>query len=317
MNLKNESIFLAGHNGLVGSSVYNLLKKKSFKKIFTVNRNKLDLTNQAEVFKYLKKIKPANVIICAAQVGGIKDNMLYPANFIYQNLMIQNNLIHGAYISGVKNLIFLGSSCIYPKFAYQPIKEMEFLNGKLETSNQSYAVAKIAGVEMCKAYNQQFNTNYKCLMPSNLYGPNDNYNLQSSHFFAAAVRKIYEAKIKNKKKIHFWGSGKPKREALFVDDLADGIIFFLSKKINQNLINIGSGFELSIKQYIKLISEILNYEGEIIFNNNKKFDGTPRKIVDNTLAHKFGWKAKHKFVDGIKITINDFIKNKKNYLKDK
>ena len=316
MNFKNENIFLAGHKGLVGSAVYNLLKKKGFKKIFIINKKKLNLTNQTSVLKYIKKIKPKNIIICAAKVGGIKDNILYPGDFIYQNSMIQNNIIHGAYLSGVKNLIFLGSSCIYPKLAKQPIKETELLGGKLETTNQSYAIAKIAGVEMCKAYNKQFKTNYKCLMPSNLYGPNDNYNLNSSHFFAAAIRKIYDAKINNRKKIFFWGTGKPKREALFVDDLAEAIVYFLNRRVNKNLINIGSGYELTIKQYVKLISKILGYKGEIIFNNNKKLDGTPRKIVDNRLAKKLGWRAKYNFIEGIKITLNDFIKNKKRYLTD-
>lgn len=312
MNIKNEKIFLAGHNGLVGSSVHELLKKKRFKKIHTISKKNLDLTNQNKVFKYMQKLKPKSVIICSAKVGGIKENMLYPADFIYQNLMIQNNIIYASHLAGVKNLIFLGSSCIYPKFAKQPIDETEFLNGKLEVTNQSYAVAKIAGVEMCRAYNEQFNTNYKCLMPSNLYGPNDNYNSNSSHFFAAAIRKIYEAKINKLTKVKFWGSGKPKREALFVYDLAEAIIFFLNKKVKENLINIGSGFELNIKQYIDLISKFLDYDGKIIFDNNKILDGTPRKIVDIGLARKYGWKPKYGFKKGIEITINDFILKKNN-----
>ena len=312
MNIKNEKIFLAGHNGLVGSSVHELLRKKRFKKIHTISKKNLDLTNQNKVFKYMQKLKPKSVIICSAKVGGIKENMLYPADFIYQNLMIQNNIIYASHLAGVKNLIFLGSSCIYPKFAKQPINEIEFLNGKLEVTNQSYAVAKIAGVEMCRAYNEQFNTNYKCLMPSNLYGPNDNYNFNSSHFFAAAIRKIYEAKINKQTKVKFWGSGKPKREALFVYDLAEAIIFFLNKKVKENLINIGSGFELTIKQYVDLISKLLDYDGKIIFDNNKILDGTPRKIVDIGLARKYGWKPKYGFKKGIKITINDFILKKNN-----
>ena len=312
MNIKNEKIFLAGHSGLVGSSVHELLRKKRFKKIHTISKKNLDLTNQNKVFKYMQKLKPKSVIICSAKVGGIKENMLYPADFIYQNLMIQNNIIYASHLAGVKNLIFLGSSCIYPKFAKQPINEIEFLNGKLEVTNQSYAVAKIAGVEMCRAYNEQFNTNYKCLMPSNLYGPNDNYNFNSSHFFAAAIRKIYEAKINKQTKVKFWGSGKPKREALFVYDLAEAIIFFLNKKVKENLINIGSGFELTIKQYVDLISKLLDYDGKIIFDNNKILDGTPRKIVDIGLARKYGWKPKYGFKKGIKITINDFILKKNN-----
>lgn len=315
MSFKKESIFLTGHKGLVGSAVYRLLKAKGFKKIITIDRKKLDLTNQEKVSRYMKTIKPKNVIICSAKVGGIRENMEFPADFIYQNLMIQNNLIHSSYQVGVKNLIFLGSSCIYPKFSIQPIKEKQILNGKLEITNQPYAVAKIAGVEMCGAFNKQYNTNYKCLMPSNLYGPNDNYNLNSSHFFAAAIRRIYEAKSNNKKKIKFWGTGKAKREALFVDDLAEAIIYFLNKNVKENLINIGSNFELSIKDYIKFIAKILNYKGEIVFDKNKKLDGTPRKIVDVSLANKYGWKSKFKFKESINITIEDFILNRKKYIK--
>tara|TARA_A100001015_G_scaffold154187_1_gene171125 strand:+ start:1299 stop:2240 length:942 start_codon:yes stop_codon:yes gene_type:complete len=312
MNLKNEIIFLAGHNGLVGSAVLQLLKEKRFKKIHTIGKKKLDLTNYNKVAKYIKELKPKSVIICAAKVGGIKENSKYPADFIYQNLVVQNNIIHASHLSGVKNLIFLGSSCIYPKFAKQPIKESELLNGKLEITNQSYAIAKIAGIEMCRAYNEQFKTNYKCLMPSNLYGPNDNYDLNSSHFFAAAIRKIYEAKKMNYTNVEFLGTGKPKREALFVYDLAEAIIYFLNKKVKENLINIGSGFELTIKQYVDLISKLLNYDGQVKFDDNKAMDGTPRKIVNTTLAKKYGWKAKYKFRKGLKITINDFILKKIN-----
>ena len=312
MNLKNEIIFLAGHNGLVGSAVLQLLKEKRFKKIHTISKKKLDLTNYNKVAKYIKELKPKSVIICAAKVGGIKENSKYPADFIYQNLVVQNNIIHASHLSGVKNLIFLGSSCIYPKFAKQPIKESELLNGKLEITNQSYAIAKIAGIEMCRAYNEQFKTNYKCLMPSNLYGPNDNYDLNSSHFFAAAIRKIYEAKKMNYTNVEFLGTGKPKREALFVYDLAEAIIYFLNKKVKENLINIGSGFELTIKQYVDLISKLLNYDGQVKFDDNKAMDGTPRKIVNTTLAKKYGWKAKYKFRKGLKITINDFILKKIN-----
>lgn len=304
-------IFIAGHKGMVGSAIFRQLKDQEVE-IITKNREQLNLLNQQDVQNFFKNEKIDQVYLAAAKVGGIHANNTYPAEFIYQNLMIQNNIIYASHLAGVKNLIFLGSSCIYPKFAKQPIDETEFLNGKLEVTNQSYAVAKIAGVEMCRAYNEQFNTNYKCLMPSNLYGPNDNYNSNSSHFFAAAIRKIYEAKINKLTKVKFWGSGKPKREALFVYDLAEAIIFFLNKKVKENLINIGSGFELNIKQYIDLISKFLDYDGKIIFDNNKILDGTPRKIVDIGLARKYGWKPKYGFKKGIEITINDFILKKNN-----
>ena len=315
MKFKKAKIFLAGHNGLVGSSVLKLLKKNDYKKIHTIDKKKLDLTNQSKVIKYLKNLRPENVIICAAKVGGIKANVTKPAEFFYQNSTIQNNLIHGSFVAGVKNLVFLGSSCIYPKFSKQPIVETELLNGKLEFTNQAYAIAKISGIEMCRSYNIQYGTNYKCLMPTNLYGPNDNYKLNSSHFFAAAIRKIFEAKKKKKSTAKFWGTGNSKREAMFVDDLAEAILFFLNKKTNKNLINIGSGYELKIKEYLKIISKLLNFEGDIKFDQNKSIDGTPRKIVDTSLAKRLGWKSKHSFEKSMLLTINDFIENYKIYTK--
>jgi len=255
------------------------------------------------------------VVICAAKVGGIKENFQKPAEFFYENSMIQNNIIHGSYLSGVKKLIFLGSSCIYPKFSNQPIDEKELLNGKLEITNQAYAISKISGVEMCRSYNIQYGTNYKCLMPTNLYGPNDNYDSNESHFFAAAIRKIYEAKIKNKKSVKFWGTGNSMREAMFVDDLAEAILFFLDKNTNDYLINVGTGYEQKIKNYIKIISKIVDYKGKILFDQNKTLDGTPRKVVKLSLAKKHGWKSMYSFEEGLKITLNDFIKNYKFYVK--
>ena len=222
---KDSKIYVAGHTGLVGSAVLRLLKKKGFKKIFFQERKKLDLKIQKDVFSYLLKIKPDAVIVCAGKVGGIKSNNIFRGEFIYDNLSIQNNVIHGAFLAKVKNLIFLGSSCIYPKFAKQPIKEESLLSGELEKTNEPYAIAKIAGIKLCESYNKQYKTNYKCLMPSNLFGANDNYNLENSHFFSAILRKLYDAKL-NKKKIIFWGTGLPKRELTFVDDLAEACIFF-------------------------------------------------------------------------------------------
>ena len=231
MNLNKKSkIFLAGHNGMVGSAILKTFLKKGYKNIFTINKNSLDLTNQKKTLNYLQKIKPDFVIISAAKVGGILANNNQKGEFIYNNLMIQTNLIHSSFVSGVKKLIFLGSSCIYPKHCKQPIKEKYLLTGRLEETNDAYAVAKIAGIKMCDAYNKQYNTNYICLMPTNLYGPKDNYDLNNSHFFPALISKIHSAKIKNKKQIIVWGNGKPKRELMYVDDLADACEFFLKKK---------------------------------------------------------------------------------------
>jgi len=315
MKLNKAKIFLAGHKGLVGSAVYKLFKKNGFTNIIIVSKKKLDLTNSTNVINFLKKKKPSHVVICAAKVGGIKENFQKPAEFFYENSMIQNNIIHGSYLSGVKKLIFLGSSCIYPKFSNQPIDEKELLNGKLEITNQAYAISKISGVEMCRSYNIQYGTNYKCLMPTNLYGPNDNYDSNESHFFAAAIRKIYEAKIKNKKSVKFWGTGNSMREAMFVDDLAEAILFFLDKNTNDYLINVGTGYEQKIKNYIKIISKLVDYKGKILFDQNKTLDGTPRKVVKLSLAKKHGWKSMYSFEEGLKITLNDFIKNYKFYVK--
>ena len=315
MRLNKAQIFLAGHKGLVGSAVYKLLKKNGIKNIITANKKKLDLTNTYNVINFLKKKKPSHVVICAAKVGGIMENFKKPAEFFYQNSMIQNNIIHGSYLAGVKKLIFLGSSCIYPKFSNQPIDECELLNGKLEITNRAYAISKISGIEMCRSYNIQYGTNYKCLMPSNLYGPNDNYDMKESHFFAAAVRKIYEAKINNKKSVKFWGTGNSMREAMFVEDLAEAILFFLNKNTKDYLINVGTGYEQKIKDYINIISKIINFKGKILFDKNKQLDGTPRKVLNISLAKRYGWKAKYNFEDGLKITLKDFIKNYKFYVK--
>ena len=229
-NVKEEKIYLAGHTGLVGSAILSRLKYFGFKKIITVSRNQLDLCSQNDVYNFLKKNNPKFVIIAAAKVGGILANEKYRANFIYENLAIQNNLIHGSFLNKIKNLIFLGSSCVYPKFSKQPIKEEYLLTGKLETTSEPYAIAKIAGIKMCESYNRQHNTNYKCLMPSNSYGPGDHYDLDNSHFFPALIKKIYQAKTDNKKSITLWGSGKAKRQLIYVKDLADACIFFFKQK---------------------------------------------------------------------------------------
>ncbi|MDA8837266.1 GDP-L-fucose synthase [Candidatus Pelagibacter bacterium] len=309
---KNAKIFVTGHKGLVGSAVIRRLKKLGFKNILTVSKKKLDLRDQKKVNLFLNKYQPNSLIIAAAKVGGIKTNNELTGEFIYDNLQIQNNLIHGAYKYGIKNLIYLGSSCIYPKFSKQPIKEDYLLTGELEKTNEAYAVAKIAGVKMCEYYNKQYNTNYKSLMPCNTFGSNDNYDLLSSHFIPALIRKIFEAKIKKKKSIELWGNGKTKRELIFVDDLADAIIFFLFKKTKKNLINIGTQVEFTIEEYAKLIMKKLNVNFNIKYKK-KSLVGTPRKIMDSSLAKKLGWKSKIKIEEGIDFCLRDFKENYKKY----
>ena len=305
---KKSLIFVSGHNGLVGSSVVRRLKFHGYNNIICRTRKQLDLKNQSKVFNFFKKHKINAVINAAGKVGGIYANNKYRANFIYDNIAIQNNIIHACYENRIKNLIFLGSSCIYPRDAKQPIKEKYLLSGPLEKTNEPYAIAKIAGIKMCESYNFQYKTNYKCLMPCNLYGPNDNYNLKNSHFLPALLSKIYTAKIKKKKYLELWGTGKPKRELMFVDDLADACIFFLNKKTKETLINIGSGNEMKIVDFAKLIIKILKADLRIKFDLNKP-DGTPRKIVDIKVAKKYGWKSKVNFEKGLKLTYQNFLES--------
>ena len=304
---KNAKIFLAGHGGLVGSAILRRLKKYGFKNIITINRSDLDLTNQQKVFAFLGKKKPKAVIIAAAKVGGILDNNKYRGEYIYENLSIQNNLIHGSFLNKVKNLIFLGSSCVYPKNCSQPIKEKYLLTKELEYTNEPYAIAKIAGIKLCENYNLQYATNYKCLMPSNTYGPNDNYNLNSSHFFPALIKKVTEAQKKNKKDIILWGTGKAKRELIYVDDVADACIFFLKKYTKHSLINIGTEKDKTIEQYAEFIIKKLGLKIKINFDT-KKPDGTARKLLDISIAKKYGWFPKISLSEGFDITFRDFLK---------
>ena len=306
---KNAKIFLAGHKGHLGSAIYKKLKKKGFKKIITIDKKKLNLLDQKKVFSFLKNNKPKIVIIAAARVGGIYANNNNRAEFIYENLTIQNNLIHGSYINGIKNLIFFGSSCIYPKNIIKTITEDMLLSGKLEYTNEPYAVAKIAGVKLCENYNRQYKTNYKCLMPCNSYGPNDNYDLKNSHFFAALIKKIYLAKKNNKKYLEIWGTGKPKREIIFVDDIADACIFFMKKKNIHALINIGTGKDMTIENYAKYLIKFFNVKLKIK-KNLRMPDGIKRKLLNISLAKSLGWTAKTKLQDGLKITIKDFLNYK-------
>ena len=304
---KKSRIFIAGHKGMVGSSILRHFKKNGYKNLFFRNRSSLDLLDQRKTFDYLKKIKPDFVIIAAAKVGGILANKEKQAEFIYENIMIQTNLIHASYLTKVKKLIFLGSSCIYPKYSKQPIKESYLMTGKLEETNENYAIAKIAGYQMCDAYNKQYNTNYICLMPTNLYGPNDNYNLRTSHFFPALISKIHFAKKNKKKFITIWGDGSPKRELMYVDDLSDACEFFLKKKTKHSLINIGNNEEKSIKEYCIFILRKLNLNLKIKFDKNKP-NGTPRKKLSSKLAFSYGWKSKFDLNTGFRLTYNDFLK---------
>ena len=301
-------VFLAGHKGLVGSAILRILKKRGYSSIITADKKKLDLLKQNDVNLFLKKKKPDTVIIAAARVGGIYANQTYRGQFIYENLQIQNNLIHGSYKNGIKNLIFLGSSCIYPKWAKQPLKEKYLLSGKLEETNEPYAIAKIAGIKMCEAYNKQYKTNYKCLMPTNTFGPNDNYDLKNSHFFPALIRKAHTCKIKKKKFIEIWGTGNPLRELIYVDDIADACVFFMRKKTKESLINIGTGKDYRIKDYVNFILKKLNLKIKIKFNKSKP-DGVSRKLLDVSKAKKYGWTAKTSLDEGFKRTYSEFEKN--------
>ena len=305
---KKSRIFIAGHNGMVGSSIMRHFKKEGYKNLFSKSRKSLNLIDQKKTYSYLKKIKPDFVIIAAAKVGGIFINKEEKAKFIYENIMIQTNIIHSSFLVGVKKLIFLGSSCIYPKYAKQPIKEEYLMTGILEETNDAYAVAKLAGYKMCEAYNKQYKTNYICLMPTNLYGPNDNYNSKSSHFFPALIAKTHFAKKNKYKIIKIWGDGTPKRELMYVDDLANACEFFLKKKTKHDLINIGSGEEKTILEYCKYVIKKLNVNLKIKLDK-KKPKGTPRKKLDLSLAKKYGWKSRYSLNKGFDLTYKDYLKN--------
>ena len=306
---KKSKIFVTGHKGLVGSAILRRLNYYSFKNIITVDKKKLDLRDQQNVSIFFKKNKIDAVINAAAKVGGIYANDNFKADFIYDNLLIQNNVIHACYKNKIKSLIFLGSSCIYPRNCKQPIKEKYLLTGELEKTNEPYAIAKIAGIKMCESYNFQYKTNYKCLMPCNLYGPNDNYNLKTSHFFPALIAKVLWAKKNKKKQITLWGSGKPKRELMYVDDLADACIYFMNKKTKESLINVGSGYDMSILNYAKFILKRVNLNCKVILDGSKS-DGTPRKVIDSSVARKYGWFPKIDLNAGFDLTIKNFLEEK-------
>ena len=305
---KRTKIFLAGHKGLVGSAIFKKLKEKGFVNVFTKTSKQLDLKNQKKVLNFFKKNKFEVVINAAAKVGGIYANNKYRADFMYDNLSIQNNVIYSSFLTKVETLIFLGSSCIYPRDCRQPIKEEYLLTGPLEKTNEPYAIAKIAGVKLCENFNIQYGTNYRCLMPCNIYGPGDNYHKKDSHFFPALIAKIHNAIIQKKSSITLWGSGKAKRELLFSEDLAEACLFFLNKKTKETIINIGSSNEMSVDKYAKFIINKLGVKIKINYDK-RNLDGTPRKILNSSVARRYGWRPKYSLAKGFVITYNDYIKN--------
>ena len=311
INLKSK-IYVAGHKGLVGSAIIRKLKKKGYKNIIFRSKKQLDLKNQKKVYSLLKRNKPDFIFIAAAKVGGIYSNDKYRAEFIFDNLSIQANIIHSAYLCGIKNLIFLGSSCVYPRNCKQPIKESYLLTGELEKTNDAYAIAKIAGIKMCESYNIQYKTNYKCLMPTNTFGPNDNYDTLNSHFLPALIKKVHDLKLNNKKELILWGNGLAKREVIYVDDIADACIFFMKKDFFGTILNIGTGKDFSIKQYAKIILNKIIPKNKIkIRYDLSKPNGTPRKVLDIKLANKYGWKPKTKLDEAITKTYKNFLENNK------
>ena len=296
-----SKIYVAGHRGLVGSAIVRALQTQGYNNLVLRTHDELDLTNQQAVSDFFAEGKPEFVILAAAKVGGIMANNTYPADFIYNNLAIQNNVIHASYINGVKKLLFLGSSCIYPKLAPQPIKEEYLLTGPLESTNEAYAIAKIAGLKLCQFYNQQYGTNYIAVMPTNLYGPHDNFDPETSHVLPALIRKFHEAKISNESSVTLWGSGSPRREFLHVDDLADACVFLMDNYNGRDRINIGTGVDVTIKELAELIKSITGYTGEVRWDTSRP-DGTPQKLLDVSRLHALGWEHKTELTDGIKKT---------------
>jgi len=304
----SSKIYIAGHRGMVGSAIMRNLQNKGYTNIVTRTSNELDLRNSQAVSDFFVSEKPEYVFLAAAKVGGIQANNIYRADFIYENLMIQNNVIHNAYVTGVKKLMFLGSSCIYPKMAPQPLKEEYLLTGLLEDTNEPYAIAKIAGIKMCESYKRQYGCNFISVMPTNMYGPNDSYNLNNSHVLPALIRKFHDAKENNLPSVEMWGTGTPMREFLHADDLGDACVFLMNTYDGEQFVNIGSGTDLTIKDLALLIKEIVGYTGEIIHDLSKP-DGTPRKLMDVSYLHSLGWKHKIELPEGIKQVYEDF-KNK-------
>lgn len=307
----DSTIFIAGHRGMVGSAIKRKLQSKGYTNLICRTHNELDLTDQHQVNDFFRSEEPEYVFLAAAKVGGILANSTYPAQFIYDNLMIEANVINAAYTSGVRKLLFLGSSCIYPKLASQPLREEYLLTGELEVTNEAYAIAKIAGIRLCKHYNQQYGTNFMSVMPTNLYGPNDNFDLERSHVMPALIRKFHEAKVNGQTEVTIWGTGTPKREFLHVDDMADACVHLMENYNASDIgefVNIGVGKDISIKELAETIKGIVGYEGEIVYDTSKP-DGTPQKLLDVTRLHRLGWKDKIPLKTGISETYEWYVEN--------
>ena len=309
--LYESLIYVAGHQGLVGSAITRKLKQKGYHNLLFKNSAELDLRRQRDVEKFFEKYQPDHVFMAAAKVGGIHANNSYPADFIYDNIMIQTNIIEAAYRYGTKKLLFLGSSCIYPKYCRQPMKEEYLLSGELEPTNEAYAIAKIAGVKMCQSYNKQFGTNFVSVMPTNLYGPNDNFDLETSHVLPALVRKFYEAKVKRSNEVVVWGTGEVRREFLHVDDLADAVVFLMNNYNGADIINIGTGEDISNHDLALIIKEVVGYEGKIIYDKSKPV-GTQRKLLDVSKLNSLGWKSEIGLREGIEKTLEWFVEKNRN-----
>ena len=302
---KSAKIFVAGHRGMVGSAIVRSLHAKGYTNVITATRDQLDLIDQKAVYAFLENERPEYIFIAAAKVGGIHANNTYRADFIFQNLSIESNLIHGAHLAGIQKLMFLGSSCIYPRECPQPIKESYLLTGPLEPTNEMYAVAKIAGIKLCDAHNQQYGRQYVSVMPTNLYGLNDNYDLNNSHVLPALIHKAHKSKLAGEKTFSVWGSGVPKREFLFADDLADACTFLMDSDYSGSLLNIGTGVDQTIRELAEAVLEVVGFQGELEFDSSKP-DGTPRKLLDVSALNALGWKAQTPLKDGIAISYKDF-----------
>lgn len=309
---KNAKIYVAGHRGMVGSALVRCLQAGGFQNILVRTSKELDLRHQQSVTDFFAQEKPDYVLLAAAKVGGIMANNIYRADFLYENLQIQNNVLHNAYLTGVKKLLFLGSSCIYPKLAPQPLKEEYLLTGTLEYTNEPYAIAKIAGIKMCESYRKQYGCNFISAMPTNLYGPNDNYDLNNSHVLPAMIRKFHEAKVENKPFVELWGTGAPLREFLHADDLADACVYLMQTYDGEQFVNIGVGEDVSIKQLAELIQSIVGYKGLLHWNTDKP-DGTPRKLMDVSRLQGMGWKHQYSLKEGIELTYQDFLTKVEEY----
>ncbi len=310
--MKTDSkIYIAGHTGLVGSAILRSLQSQDYTNLILRTHQKLDLEIQKEVDDFFQREKPEYVFLAAAKVGGIYANNTYPGDFIYNNLIIEVNVIHASYKYGVKKLLFLGSSCIYPKFAPQPMKEEYLLTGELEPTNESYAIAKIAGMKLCQSYNKQYGTNFISVMPTNLYGPNDNYDSMNSHVLPAMVRRFHEAKVDGRPFVEAWGTGNPRREFMYSEDMADACVFLMKNHNGNRIVNIGTGEDITIRELTQAVAEVVRYQGEIRWDTSKP-DGTPRKLLDVSFLHSLGWQHKTSFQEGLRLTYDDFLEKSRN-----